>query len=214
MSRRVCALNTLKFMYSIFILVVSLLLTGCLSPQPSINFGDLKTYSADGYLQMVVEIPAGTNKKVEYDYETNTFPTDVKNGAERVIDFVPYPGNYGFIPSTMMDLERGGDGDALDVLLLSEHLATGTIIEVLPIGVIVLKDHGENDSKIIAVPVDKSLRIIKITSFKEFHVKFGQAKHLIQLWFLGYKGGTAMEFEGWEDEIAAKTAIKKWTIKK
>ena len=52
-----------------------------------------------------------------------------------------------------MDTDRGGGGDALHILLLSEHLATGTIIEVLPIGVLALKDHGENDSAIITVPV-------------------------------------------------------------
>jgi len=47
-----------------------------------------------------------------------------------------------------------------------------------------------------------------------FHSKFFQAKHLIQLWFLGYKGGTIMEFKGWEDEIAAKAEIEKWQIMK
>ena len=201
-------------MHSTLILTVVLLLTGCLTEPSSIDYGDFSTYSADGHLQMIVEIPAGTNKKIEYDYETNTFPADVKNGAERVIDFLPYPGNYGFISSTMMDSDRGGDGDALDILLLSEHLATGTIIEVLPIGVLVLEDDGQNDSKIIAVPVDKSLRVINITSYQQLQSTFPQAKYLIQLWFLGYKGGTIMKFKGWEDEMVAKATIEKWSIKK
>lgn len=127
--------------------------------------------------------PRGTNKKIEYDYKTNTFPANIKNGAERVIDFLPYPGNYGFISSTMMDSDRSGDGNALDILLFSEHLATGTIIEVLPIGVLVLEDNGQNDSKIKAVPVDKSLRVINITYYQQFHSEFPQTKYLIQLWF-------------------------------
>jgi inorganic pyrophosphatase len=201
-------------MHSTLILTAILLLTGCLTGSSSLYYGDFSTYSADGHLQMIVEIPAGTNKKIEYDYETNTFPADVENGVERVIDFLPYPGNYGFISSTMMDSDRGGDGDALDILLLSEHLPTGTIIEVLPIGVLVLEDGGEDDSKIIAVPVDKSLQVINITSYQQFHSEFYQAKHLIQLWFLGYKGGSIIEFKGWEDEIAAKAEIEKWSIKK
>lgn len=213
MSVRFCALNTLKVMYSIFIMPVSLLLTGCLSPQPSINFGDLKTYSAEGHLQMVVEIPAGTNKKVEYDYETNTFPTDVKNGAERVIDFLPYPGNYGFVPSTMMELARGGDGDAIDVLLLSESLPTGTIIKVLPIGILELQDSGETDSKIIVVPFDKSLRVLKIKNFEELNTEFSDIKTLIRLWFLGYKRSNAVKFTAWGDEIKAKAEIDKWRLK-
>ena len=124
------------------ILVMTLLSTSCSMNQFPIDYVGLATYSDDGHLQMVVEIPAGTNKKYEYDYETNTFPMDIKNGMERVIDFLGYPGNYGFIPSTMMDPARGGDGDALDILVLSEHAEQGTIIEVMPIGILVLEDAG------------------------------------------------------------------------
>ena len=113
---------------------------------------------------MVVEIPAGTNKKLEYNAKTNSFPADVLSGEERKVNFLPYPGNYGFIPSTIMDRSKGGDGDALDVLLLSQHIATGTILEIIPIGILVLEDNGEDDSKIIAVPVDENLRVIDIVT--------------------------------------------------
>ena len=196
------------------ILLASLFLTSCGEEQLPINYGDLSTYSAAGHLQMVVEIPAGTNAKLEYDIETNTFPVDKKNGKDRVIEFLPYLGNYGFIPSTIMDLSRGGDGDAVDILLLSQHLPTGTIIEVLPIGVLVLEDSGEKDSKIIAVPVDESLRIMKTHSYENFHSDFFEAKQLIQLWFLSYKEGSVIKFISWEDEKAARIEIEKWSIKK
>ncbi len=196
------------------IFLASLFLTCCGEEQFSINYGDLSTYSAAGHLQMVVEIPAGTNVKLEYDIETNTFPVDKKNGKDRVIEFLPYPGNYGFIPSTIMDISRGGDGDAVDILLLSEHLPTGTIIEVLPIGVLVLEDSGEKDSKIIVVPIDESLRIMRTHSYESFHSEFFEAKQLIQLWFLGYKEGSVIKFISWEDEKAARIEIEKWSIKK
>ena len=196
------------------ILLASLFLTCCGEEQFSINYGDLSTYSAAGHLQMVVEIPAGTNVKLEYDIETNTFPVDKKNGKDRVIEFLPYPGNYGFTPSTIMDISRGGDGDAVDILLLSEHLPTGTIIEVLPIGVLVLEDSGEKDSKIIVVPIDESLRIMRTHSYESFHSEFFEAKQLIQLWFLGYKEGSVIKFISWKDEKAARIEIEKWSIKK
>lgn len=198
----------------IFLLSLLMLLTGCSMEKSFINYGDLATYSGSGHLQMVVEIPAGTNKKFEYDYKTNAFPADIKNGAERVIEFLAYPGNYGFIPSTMMDSARGGDGDALDILLISEYLETRTLIEVLPIGILVLEDSGKKDSKIIAVPVDERLRTINITSYEQLDSEFSAAKRIIQLWFLGYKGESIMEFKSWEDEIAAKGEIEKWLIKK
>ena len=199
-------------MHSLLILAVALLLTSCSTEKPSTDYGGLATYSVDGHLQMVVEIPAGTNKKFEYDYESRTFPADIKNSYERVINFLPYPGNYGFIPSTKMDRVRGGDGDALDVLLLSEHLPTGSIVEILPIGIIVLQDTGENDSKIIAVPMDKRLRVLDIKNFEQLNSEFFDVRNLIQLWFLGYKRSNAVQLIEWKDEIAAKAAIDKWRL--
>lgn len=200
-------------MQYILILTVTLLLSSCSKGQPSIDYGALTTYSTDGHLQMVVEIPAGTNKKFEYNYESRTFPADIKNGNDRVISFLPYPGNYGFIPSTKMDRDRGGDGDALDILLLSEHLPTGTIIEVLPIGIIVLQDSGENDSKIIAIPIDKRLRVLDIKNYEQLHSEFFDIKNLIQLWFLGYKRSNSVQLIEWRNETAANAEIDKWRLK-
>ena len=45
----------------------------------------------------------------------SSFIIDKKNGEERIVQFLPYVGNYGYIPSTFSDPEEGGDGDALDV---------------------------------------------------------------------------------------------------
>jgi inorganic pyrophosphatase len=191
-----------------------LLLSGCLTKPISIDYGDLATYSADGHLQMIVEIPAGTNKKIEYDYETNTFPPDVKNGVARVIDFLPYPANYGFIPSTLMDQTRGGDGDALDILLISEHTPSGTVIEVEPIGVIVLSDNGENDTKIIAIPAEESLRVFDVNSYGQLSENYAPIKEIIKLWFLNYKGEEPMKFERWGDQNSARAIIQKSTIGK
>ena len=98
----------------------------------TINYEDIDTYSASNNVNMVIEIPAGTNKKIEYDKNLNDFFIDKMDGVDRVINFLPYPGNYGFIPSTKMDKKRGGDGDALDILLISESMDTGTIVDVIP----------------------------------------------------------------------------------
>ena len=70
-----------------------------------------------------------------------------KDGKKRIIAFyVPYPGNFGFIPSNMMDGVRCGDGDALGVLVLSQHSATQTILEVIPSALLNLIDKREIDS--------------------------------------------------------------------
>lgn len=178
----------------------------------ALNYSKIETYSTDKYLQMVVEIPAGTNKKIEYDSDKNIFIVDRVNQKERIINFLPYPGNYGFIPSTLMDKENGGDGDALDVLLLSETLKTGTLLDIIPIGILVLEDSGENDSKIIAIPVNEDIQIIKSTSYDELSNNYPAIKNIIELWFLNYKEVNVIEFIKWEDEIAAKTEINKWLL--
>ena len=179
----------------------------------AINYVEVKTFSKNGFLQMVVEIPAGTNKKIEYDKNINEFFIDKIDGVDRVINFLPYPGNYGFIPSTKMDKERGGDGDALDILLISESMDTGTIVDVIPIGLLVLKDSNEIDTKIIAVPVNKSLKIINAKNYSDLNKDYLILKDIIKLWFTNYKGDGVVKFIKWGDEIDAKIEINKWTLK-
>ena len=108
-----------------------------------------------------------------------------------------------------MDRVRGADGDALDVLLLSEHLPTGSIVEILSIGIIVLQDTGENDSKIIAVPIDKRSRVLDIKNFEQLNSELFDVRNIIQLWFLGYKRSNAVQLIEWRDEIAANAEIDK-----
>jgi inorganic pyrophosphatase len=177
------------------------------------NYGNVSTFSDSNHINMIVEIPAGTNKKIEYEYTSNTFKIDTVNGEKRVINFLPYPANYGFIPSTIMDVSKGGDGDALDILLISESIETGTIIQVIPIAVIILNDSDENDSKIIAIPVDKNLRIINADSYKKLNSNYPIIKDLIRLWFLNYKDSDVVEFIEWGNEIEAMNKIKSWSLK-
>jgi len=59
-----------------------------------------------------------------------------------------YPTNYGFIPQTLC-----GDGDPLDILVLSQiAFEPRCLVECRPIGVMRMKDKGQDD-KIIAVAV-------------------------------------------------------------
>lgn len=165
-----------------------------------------------GAINAVIEIPAGTNQKIEFNNENKRFESDQIDGKDRVIDFLPYPANYGFIPSTMMDQERGGDGDALDVLVIAPAQPTGTLLAIRPIGVLNLVDDGEIDTKIIAVPVDSSLQIIQVEGFEDFLIKYNAGMRIIETWFLNYKGLGQTKLKGWENEHHALTEIKKWQV--
>ena len=62
-----------------------------------------------------------------------------------------YPGNYGFVPHTLLD-----DGDPLDVLVAnSRPILPGAVIDVRPIGVLKMDDEGGGDENIVAVPMPR-----------------------------------------------------------
>lgn len=163
-------------------------------------------------LNVIVEIPAGTNHKVEFTPAAGFTLDTVSGGGKRIINFLPYPGNYGFVPSTMMDKNRGGDGDPLDVLVLSETVPTGTLIATTPIGALLLRDRGEIDTKIIAVPLDPKLRVFAVDNFLDFALEHDGARSIIETWFLNYKGTKKMELIRWEDENYAWREVRKWKL--
>lgn len=194
-------------MRTLFIIVISSFFIQCSSKN---DIYTTPTFSKDGLLQVIIEIPGGTNKKIEYNPETKTFEVDQRNGTDRIISFLPYPANYGFIPSTVSDTSSGGDGDALDILLVSESLPTGSIIEVIPIGMLKLLDNKEFDYKIICIPNDPSKRIIDATTYEELITKYSKAKDIIESWFLHYdRGGDILTSKGWGDEKEALEEITK-----
>lgn len=177
------------------------------------NFWQLPSFSASGNLHAVVEIPAGTNRKFELDRSTGTIRPDERNGQWRMIEFLPYPVNYGFVPSTIMDKERGGDGDPLDVLVLAESLPSGTVLEVLPIGLLLLRDGWELDHKVLAIPAEGTRQIIRVDDWADFQQRYSAIRHILELFFLYYDGLGVMTLMGWEDERAAVAEVKKWQTK-
>lgn len=126
-------------------------------PWHGIAIGD----QAPKEVTVFIEIVPRDTVKYEVDKETGYLKIDRPQQYSNVV-----PANYGFIPRTycaqgIADLARsktdlpisGGDGDPLDILVLSEHhIPRGDIIlKARPIGGFCLIDGGEADDKIIAV---------------------------------------------------------------
>ena len=97
-------------------------------------------------INVVIEIPYGSNIKYEVDKESGAVVVDrVMYGA------MFYPANYGFVPNTLSD-----DGDPADVLVLNEYpLQAGSVIKARLIGVLSMEDESGVDEKLISVPVSK-----------------------------------------------------------
>lgn len=99
----------------------------------------------NGEINVVVEIPTGSNHKIEWDRKNACFMLD----RIEPIAFAK-PTNYGFIPQTLDE-----DGDELDVLLITDQpLTTGIYTQAKVLGVMKFVDDGEVDDKIIAVVAD------------------------------------------------------------
>ena len=157
-------------------------------------FAGYPAVNPDGSVNVVVEIPAGTNAKWEVEKD-GVMRLEVRDGSPRVVKFLPYPGNYGMIPSTRLPKEAGGDGDALDVLILGPALPRGTVARARVIGVMKFLDRGEQDDKVLAVMDDTPFG--RVRSLGELNETFPAAAEVVKLWFSNYKEPGKMEFRGW-----------------
>lgn len=173
------------------------------------NLYTLPTFSEKGYLQAVIEIPAGTNVKYEYLPNQGVFTASVGQEKARIVEFLPYPTNYGFIPSTLMRKEQGGDGDPLDVIVLSERMEQGELVEVVPLAMLKLIDQGERDDKILAIPLQESMQIVRAERMQDVPQAVLQ---ILEIWFLNYKGKKNLQSLGWGDEQEAEKSVRKWEI--
>ena len=167
-------------------------------------------YKKEAY-QALIEIPAGTIAKWEVNHTTGHLEWEFKKDKPRNVKFLPYPGNYGFIPQTILDKNEGGDGDPLDIIVLSSAVQRGSVQEVKILGAIKLLDKGEQDDKIIAIPTNSPFN--KIDSIGEMMVKFPGVVEIVRYWFEGYKG-SKIQFMGYmkkkEAELLIEKAHKSW----
>src|SRR5438445_6631325 len=109
-------------------------------------------------INVIIEVPIGGEPiKYEMDKEAGTLFVD-----RFLHTSMRYPGNYGFVPHTL-----SGDGDPIDVLVCNTRaLVPGCVINVRPIGVLVMEDNAGQDEKVIAVPSPKlTLRYENVTEY-------------------------------------------------
>jgi len=149
-------------------------------------------------VNVIIEIPKGSRVKYELDKETGLIQFD------RVL-YSPmhYPANYGFVPRTLWE-----DGDPLDVLVLAhEEIVPGALVEARVIGVLAMNDSGDDDAKVLAVPVtDPRFKNTKDISDLEPHL-LAESRHF----FAVYKQLQEKEVSvgEWEGRDAALEVVKR-----
>jgi len=152
-------------------------------------------------VNFVVEIPKGTNAKIEIDVTDaphHPLKQDIKKEKLRFVADVNghkgYPWNYGAIPQTWEDPSvpypptgTYGDRDPLDIVdITSTTHNRGDIVQAKVLGVYLLIDEGETDWKIIAIDV-RDPEASKIDSLEDVEkLRPGYLKDLHD-WFRDYK---------------------------
>jgi inorganic pyrophosphatase len=158
----------------------------------SLPIGD----GAPNEVNAVIEIPRGATNKYEYDKKLNVFRLD-----RNLHSAVHYPGDYGFIPSTL-----SLDGDPLDVLVLVDAPSfPGCLMSVRPIGVLQMIDQGKEDEKVLAVGITNPV-------LKDVHDHEELYPHLlleIEHFFTVYKELEAKTTRvvGWQNAEVARSIV-------
>lgn len=148
---------------------------------------DIAPFTSDSLVNVVIEIPAGTNQKWEVNKETGKIEWEqVTPDSLRVIDYLPYPANYGFVPQTLLPEAAGGDGDPVDVFVLGSTIAREKIVKVRIVAIIHMLDDNESDSKLLAVNAEES--DFNIDSHKMLNTNYPGVIEIIKLWLQHYKG--------------------------
>ena len=104
-----------------------------------------------------VDVPNDCNVIIEIpmNAEPIKYEIDKQTGAMFVDRFLStamhYPCNYGYVPRTL-----SGDGDPVDVLVVSPlPIVPGAVVRCRPIGMLKMEDEAGDDTKVLAVPIDK-----------------------------------------------------------
>jgi inorganic pyrophosphatase len=147
-------------------------------------------------INAVIEIPLEGINKYEYDKKLHVFRLD-----RNLYSPVHYPGDYGFIPSTLSD-----DGDPLDVLVLVDAASfPGCVMEVRPIGILEMLDQGVLDEKVLAVGKGNP-RYNDVWNYSEIYPHMLKE---ITHFFSIYKDleGKRVEIQGWQNASFARTKV-------
>lgn len=163
-------------------------------------YRDFAAQNADGTVNAVTEIPAGTNDKFEVAEDTGRMCWELKNGVPRVIKYLGYPANYGMVPRTL-----GGDGDSLDVLTLGKFERRGAVVKAKVIGVLHLLDGGDVDDKLIAVLPGTDFYAYDDLSALEAH--YAGLSTILATWFENYKGPGELQSLGFGDAAEARQVL-------
>lgn len=151
-------------------------------------------------VNVIVEVPLGGQPiKYEMDKDAGTLVVD-----RFLYTPMAYPGNYGFVPHTLSD-----DGDPIDVLVCNtRQLIPACVINVRPIGVLIMEDNSGQDEKILAVPSHAlTRRYDNVANFSDLpEITIEQIEHFFEH-YKDLEPGKWVKIGAWHDAAMARKLI-------
>ena len=151
-------------------------------------------------INVIIEVPLGGQPiKYELDKEAGTLVVD-----RFLYTPMSYPGNYGFVPHTLSE-----DGDPIDVLVINtRELVPACVINVRPIGVLIMEDNAGQDEKIIAVPSHAlTKRYDQVLNYADLpEITMQQIEHFFEH-YKDLEPGKWVKIGDWHDVSVAKQLI-------
>ena len=166
---------------------------------------DYKNYQSP-YYNFFIEIPGGTKEKWEVSKKNGKLELQKNKKGKRIINFISYPGNYGFIPQTI-----AGDGDPLDVIDLDPSAVRGSTTPVNIIGGLYFKDKKDTDVKLIAIDPKGSFK--NIENIDDLLYEHSSITEILKLWFLNYKKPGKMVFIKYLNKADSEDMIEQAHLK-
>ena len=151
-------------------------------------------------VNVIIEIPMNAEPiKYEVDKETGAMFVD-----RFMSTAMHYPCNYGYVPRTL-----SGDGDPVDVLVISPFpLISGVVLRCRPVGMLKMEDEAGEDTKLLAVPIDKLTNLYRtVNSPRDLPESvLAQIAHFFQH-YKDLEPGKWVKLEGWVGPEEAKKEI-------
>ena len=188
--------------YLSVLLLIILAFIGCKSIKKNgIAIKNYDSINDDGSVNALIEIPAGTLEKWEYNKGTRKIELELINNKPRIINYLGYPANYGMIPKTILPKNNGGDGDPLDVIVIGPSETKGNIVKCKIIGVLQLIDNSEQDDKLIAISYKSNLD--NVNDISELNASYNGILEILEIWFTNYKEDGQIKSMGYKNRSSA-----------
>jgi len=143
---------------------------------------------APGLVNVVVEVPAGSRNKYEYEPELGVIMRD------RVLPGnIRYPADYGFIPSTLST-----DGEPLDVVVAAyDPVFSGCMVRARVVGALQMGGQEGTEPNIFCVP-DEDPRFEDIGTLEDLPEQNLRELENFFVTFSQLEGDEEAEVQGWQ----------------